>query len=423
MPLNPHRRTADLYQWYATLAEASFWVPVFFLYLASYLPLDSVLLLEAIYFFGVVVIEVPSGWFSDRLGRRPTMLIGGVLMACSHALMFLGPSIASGQSIGSPLFILFAGALVLRSGGMAFRSGTDTALHYDALKACGAEDEFADREARASKRRFYGASMAALIGGAAAVIDLRLPYVLSFFVAIAIIVVVLGMREPNTGSTARSKANLLKQTGACVGQLRRGVLLLLFLYAAMMIILNHIPYEFFQPYIEEVLGASRKNLAMTPLIAGIHVAVTFWIAGQVGARSIRMKNRIGLWGVLLAATVLQAALISLMWFWVSVPVMALLLLRSCPRALMTAPLNATVTGVVPTQLRATYLSLQSLAGRLSFSGVLVLLTMVVPMAAKADWPAIHIQLGVSAIGAAVCVVLVLLILAVRGRRDDTISTH
>ena len=206
-------------------------------------------------------------------------------------------------------------------------------------------------------------------------------------------------------------------------QLRRGVLLLLFLYAAMMIILNHIPYEFFQPYIEEVLGASRKNLAMTPLVAGIHVAVTFWIAGQVGARSIRMKNRIGLWAVLLAATVLQAALISLMWFWVSVPVMALLLLRSCPRALMTAPLNATVTGAVPTQLRATYLSMQSLAGRLSFSGVLVLLTMAVPMAAKADWPAIHIQLGVSAIGAAVCVVLVLLILAVRGRRDDTISTH
>ncbi len=120
---NQNRRTADLYQWYAAFSNASFWVPVFFLYLAAYLPLDAVLILEALYFFGVVIIEVPSGWFSDRLGRRPTMLIGGVCMTLSHALMFCGPWLASGDAISSPLFVLFAVALLLRAGGMAFPAG------------------------------------------------------------------------------------------------------------------------------------------------------------------------------------------------------------------------------------------------------------------------------------------------------------
>lgn len=400
------RRTADLYQWYATLAEASFWVPVFFLYLAAYLPLDAVLLLEAFYFFGVVIIEVPSGWLSDRLGRRPTMLIGGVLMAISHALMFVGPWLASGGSIDSALFYVFAGALLLRAGGMAFRSGTDTALHYDALLACGAEAEFAAREAKASRRRFYGAAVAALVGGLAALIDLRAPYLLSCGVAVGIIVVVLRMREPSVRATDRSQVNLVRQLGACVGQWRHRILLLLFLYAAMMIVLNHIPYEYFQPYIETVLGVDGKALAATPAIAGIHVAVTFAIAGWVGARSIRVRDRLGLWGVLLVAMLLQTVLIGLMWLWVSIPVMILLLLRSCPRALMTAPLNAAVTGVVPTHLRATYLSLQSLAGRLSFSGVLILLTLMVPMASKAEWSSIQIQIGASALAAMGCCVVI-----------------
>ena len=400
------RRTANLYQWYATFAEASFWVPVFFLYLAAYFPLDAVLLLEAFYFFGVVIIEVPSGWLSDRLGRRPTMLIGGVLMAVSHALMFSGPWLASGGSVGSGLFYLFAGALLLRAGGMAFRSGTDTALHYDALLACGAESEFADREARAARRRFYGAAIAALVGGLVALIDLRAPYLLSFGAAIGIIIVVWRMQEPSTHAEDRSQANLLRQLGACFSQWRQGLLLLLFVYAAMMIVLNHIPYEYFQPYIETVLGADGKAVAATPAIAGVHVEVTFWIAGWVGARSIRFRDRIGLWGVLLAAMLLQTALIGLMWMWVSIPVMILLLLRSCPRALMTPPLNAAITGAVPTRVRATYLSMQSLAGRLSFSGTLVLLTLAVPLASKAEWPSIQIQIGLAALAAIGCCILI-----------------
>jgi len=82
---------------------------------------------------------------------------------------------------------------------------------------------------------------------------------------------------------------------------------------------------------------------------------------------------------------------------------------------MTPPLNAAVTGAVPTRVRATYLSLQSLAGRLSFSGALVLLTLAVPMSAKADWSTIHVQIGISAVAAIVCTIAIGMIWMIVGR--------
>jgi len=421
MSVDLNRRTADLYQWYASLAEASFWVPVFFLYFAAYMPLDAVLSLEALYFLSVVTIEVPSGWLSDRLGRKPTMLVGAVLMAVSHLMLFIGPWVMVGDALGSPLFIFFAVGQSLRAAGVAFRSGTDTALHHDALAACGLVSEFAPREAQASKRRFLGAAGAALIGGGLAAIDLRIPYACSFIVAVGMIIVIAQMREPSAGDEARTRANILTQAGACLAQWKSPALLLLFVFAAMMLVLNHVPYEYFQPYIEATLGKDGIAAASTPLVTGLHVAVTFWLASLVGARSIGVRNRVGLWGVLLIAMALQVLTIGLMSLWLSPLIAVFLLLRSCPRALMTPPLNAAVTGAVPTKLRATYLSLQSFAGRLSFSGTLFLLTLAVPAAAATGWSTISTQLRIAAVGSLVLFAFIAVVTMARGRRDDTMG--
>ena len=61
----------------------------------------------------------------------------------------------------------------------------------------------------------------------------------------------------------------------------------LFLYVALMLVLNHIPYEYFQPYIESVLAEQWQAVTATPLITGLHVAVTFWLASLASGRSIR----------------------------------------------------------------------------------------------------------------------------------------
>ena len=421
--MHTHLRTADLYQRYALFAEASFWVPVFFIYFAALLPLEDVLKLEALYFLCVVIVEVPSGWIGDRLGRRPTLLVGAGLMAISQLLMLLGPTLAgvamdSGPEGGrTALFWMFAAGQGLRAAGLAFRSGTDTAMHHDALEAAGAVDQFADREARAGRRRFLGGAAAAAVGGLVATVDLRLPYLLSVVVAVAMFATFWAMREPDAPDS-RTKSRLLGQMFTCCGQLRKPTLGLLFAYVALMLVLNHIPYEYFQPYIESVLAEQWQAVTATPLITGLHVAVTFWLASLASGRSIRLRNRIGLWGVLACATALQAVTIGLMAFVLNPIIVGLLLLRSCPRGLMMPPINAAVTGAVPVQVRATYLSLQSLAGRLAFSLTLFALARTVPAEATGDFAGISTQLYWSTWIAGAGLAAVVFVALIRGRRDD-----
>ena len=66
--------------------ESYFWMPVFFLYFGAHLPVAKVLLLEAVYYIAVVVLEVPSGWASDRFGRKPTLVLSSLALLVSYLL-------------------------------------------------------------------------------------------------------------------------------------------------------------------------------------------------------------------------------------------------------------------------------------------------------------------------------------------------
>jgi hypothetical protein len=62
--------------------------------------------------------------------------------------------------------------------------------------------------------------------------------------------------------------------------------------------------------------------------------------------------------------------------------------------------------------------MQSLAGRLLFSVTLFLLAMAVPVGATGDWAGIREQLVISTWIGGAGLALVLLVLIIRGRRDD-----
>lgn len=76
------------------------------------------------------------------------------------------------------------------------------------------------------------------------------------------------------------------------------------------------------------------------MIAGVHMALVMFIASFVAGWSVRLRDRLGLGGALLTATALQTIIIAVMGFVLHPLVLVLVLLRSVPRALMTAPVNA-----------------------------------------------------------------------------------
>ena len=374
------RRNVQLYPAYVAARDAMFWMPVFFLFFSDYLPLESVLRIEAIYYTAIVITEIPSGYFSDRVGRRWSLLISSAMLLGAHGLFFVAPVIVDSARA---VFALFAVAQVMLAAGFAFNSGTDASFHFDSLAALGSEGDYANREAVASRNSFLASATAAFIGGLAASVDLRYAYALSFGAAAVSFVLVLKFIEPTgqpgepADAESSSPGGLLRQILHCLGYLRQPVLAWLFAFGVTMVMLNHVPYEFYQPYIRLVFEERALRPSAAPMTAGTHMALTMLAGSWFAARSVKLRDRVGLTAALLLAAAVQLLLIGSMAFVLSGVVVALVLLRTAPRALMTAPLNAAVTPRIEKQHRATYLSIQNLTGRLAFSLLLLGLASVV----------------------------------------------
>lgn len=97
-------------------------------------------LAESVYHIVSLFCEVPSGMAADLLGRRKTLLSGGVLTVTCNLLMAFAPN----------LFTVCL-AMGLNALAMTMFSGTFTALVYDSLKTEGREDEYIQVSANSSQ--------------------------------------------------------------------------------------------------------------------------------------------------------------------------------------------------------------------------------------------------------------------------------
>lgn len=358
------QQNVRLYPHYQIGRNLLLWLPVFFLYLSERVGVRETLLLEAIYYLSVVVLEVPSGYFSDRIGRRLTLLIAGAAQAAACCVFALGSSFAP-----------FAAAQVLLAVGMAFNSGTDSSLLYDSLAALGRGEEMGAQVARAQKRAFQVLAASTLAGGLLAGFDLRIAYALSALGGVLSFGVAWRFREPPRGEALAPR----RQLGAAVAQLGDPVLRWLFLFAVVMTVFNHVPYEFFQKYLEFLFARhDLAGYAVTPAIAGATMAIGLLISAWASGKAMGLAERLGVPGALLSTLVLQSVIIVAMGAVLHPAVILLLLVRSVPRALTSPVTHATIHPRLPSGLRATYMSLQSLVGRLAFSGSLALAAWALP---------------------------------------------
>lgn len=406
-----------LYPWYAAVFNAYFWMPVFFLYFGEHLSLENVLKLEAIYYASVVVMELPSGYFSDTVGRRATLLLASVFLIIGYVLFFVGST-----------FPVFAAAQIFLAAGLAFNSGTDTSFHFDSLAALGREADFGAREAIAARNSFLAGAVAAVLGGAVAALELRFAYAFSAAGAVALLLMVWRFTEPGGADQEPMTSRAFgRQLVSCVRYLRVGSLRWLFVFAVCMTVLNHIPYEFYQPYLQLLAGEANLGGQAAPLTSGLHMGLTMLAASWFAARSVRLRDRIGIGPALLTSMGLQLVIITAMGIALHPIVAVLVLLRSAPRALMAAPLNAAIAPRIHRSHRATYFSIQSLAGRLSFSSVLVLLSMLAGAGSIDRWLPISRMLTWTAIlGGAAIILLVVTLGALRpagaaGRPADEVA--
>lgn len=399
-------RNITLYPVYSAAASAMAWLPVFFLYFSERLTLPEVLLLEAIYYIAVVITEVPSGYLSDLVGRRRTLLLSCIALLAAYLCFLLSHEFAG-----------FAAGQLLLAMSIAFKSGTDTAFHYESLQALGRTDEYGEREAIAGKYGFAATAVAALAGGFLGSYHLAWPYVLSLMSALVSLYIIFRFTEVSNDPTTSSPDNFLSQLAGCFSRLRHPLLLWLFIYSMYMTTFVHIPYEFYQPYLR--LLEDRNTLAgiSAPAIAGILFALTAIVGSFASAYSIRWQRQLGLTSLLTLAATIELAIITAMAVMLHPLIALTVILRSGPMAVVTAPINAAIAPLIENRQRATFLSLQSLAGRLLFAIVLAGFSLMVADRQGADWSSLSLLLRISV----ACGLAGILLLWLFSRRLDRVE--
>lgn len=358
--LSSTQRNIALYPWFRFFQSLIFWQAVWFLYFQSRLSAAEAILLYAIYDVATTVLEVPSGYMSDRIGRRFTLVTAGIAGLCGVILLAMGDSFAA-----------FAAAQVLIGAGTAFASGTDSALLYESLVAEDRADETERQELRAWRFSFSALAISAVSGGALSLLSPVLPFIASGVALAVMLLISIRLSEPPSTDLALPQGGEFARLRRLGTAFTDPVLRWLFVLSVLMYGYSHIPFVFGQPFIQEALaGAGLAPEA--PLVSGI-VSTTMMVL-SVGTSLLApgLRTRIGLAGILCLAFGMQIMLIAAMAISSSLPVIALLFLRMVPDSLSRPFIQARIQPMLRNESRATFLSLQSFVGRLLFATSLVL---------------------------------------------------
>jgi MFS family permease len=311
-------------------------------------------------FSGVIVlVEVPTGVFADRIGRRRSMLAGALAMVVSCLV-----------AVNAHGFAAFATAEALAAASIALCSGADSAYLYDFLRAHGRAHEYAEREATASAAHLLGSALAFAGGGLLARIDLTLPYYATAGVAALTAIVVCFLADDRALAVHVERRSLrtwgAQVTAALADVARSPRLLWLVGYSAVVFVLLRATMYLYQPYLDDRgLGTVGKGL----MFAGTYV-----VASLAAYRTHVLRRKLGeealLWCLLGA---LAVSFIGLAGAGNGPWMLSLLLVQAIANGIY-SPLTKPLLNreIVDSERRAAILSVESMARRVAMGAFALL---------------------------------------------------
>lgn len=374
-------RNIRLYPWFRFFQNLLFWQAIWFLYFQKELSAAEAILLYIAYDISTTVLEVPSGYMSDRLGRRITLIVSSLSGLAGTALLALGDSFAA-----------FATGQVLLGAGMAFASGTDTALLYESLNADGRRDEIERQEVRAWRFAFAGLAVSAASGGAMALYADRLPFFAGAVAFTGAAAVALCFGEPRRTAPPDPNVSGISRFAALRAALSNPTLAWLFCLSVLMYGFSHLPFIFGQPFIQEALTSTGLS-AEAPLVSGAVTTCMMILSLAASLIAPGLRRWAGLSGLLLLAFAMQIALSGVLALTDSAVAIAFLFLRMVPDSLSRPFILARIQPLLGDESRATYLSLQSLCARLVFAATLYLASLPASAVGQMAHSEIRVILG------------------------------
>ncbi len=175
-----------LLAWFNFLLDLRFYTPIAILYFVSItgsfalgMGIFSIVMLSS------AIFEIPTGIFSDRIGRKKTILLGSFSTVLS-VIMY---------ALGFNYLFLVAGAM-FEGLARSFYSGNNDALLHDTLLETGNQESFAEKKGKTDSTAQMAIAIVSVIGSFLAVISFSFVYWLSLIPALLGVFVASKIVEP-----------------------------------------------------------------------------------------------------------------------------------------------------------------------------------------------------------------------------------
>jgi MFS family permease len=345
--------------------------PVLILYYsANGLNSTQIFTIQAIFHLVVLLLEVPSGYLADVIGRKKTLVFGALFYPLGVAVYTLGHSF--------PAFVLAEAAWAVS---ISMRSGCDSALLFDSLRAVRREGEYRRFEGRCQLFARSGTAVSSIVGGLLAAVFLRLPFLVNFATALSMPPLAMSLAEPER-ETRRSQNPLRDILRICRHCLKEPHIRPVILFSGLVMSGNLTGlWAYFLLY---------KDLGIGIGWFGVLFAV-FQLAGALGgSRAHAFSERFGARAPLLLVLFIPLIFVTLglwprVWLLPLVPFNALFWNLAYP--VLLERLNL----AVGSDVRATVLSLAGMAGSVMF---IIVSPLFGRMVDGVSLPAAFVALGV-----------------------------
>jgi MFS family permease len=331
---------------YRFLMQFQLWWPIWVIYLQKErdLSLTQITLLDTPFFLLIVFAEVPTGAIADRYGRRVSLMLGSFMFALAVFIFGIAESY--------PVILLSYTAWGLA---LTLQSGADTALLYDSLKAMGREDEFQKINGRLWALTSLAVLLAILVGAPiAAATSLATPILLSAGIALAAVPIAFWMREPSYREHDEPEPYFHMVRAGVRDAWNKKPLRYIIAFSGMLQAAVFAPLIFLQPFLDSYdVGTGNLGLWQAPVRGAGMVAAFFAhrVLSRMGERAAFFAMPVAL-----GIAYLSLAGIANMWVYAAfVPV-------GFVAGLSNPALADYVNRRIPSDRRATMLSIQNLAG-------------------------------------------------------------
>ena len=314
------------------------------------LTITDLFVIQAIYSITIALIEIPSGYLADILGRKSS-LIAGTFFGLLGIIIY-------SQSFGFEGFLL---AVLCLGIGQSFISGSDTALMYDTLLELDRIQDFIKFEGRTVSIGNFAEAIAFVVGGFLAQISLRTPFYYQIGIALLGFVIALLLIEPTVHRLEDGKSEPWKNMKNIMrfALLENVKLRAYILYSALFGAATLIMAWFAQPYF---MLLELEVLYFGLIGAGLNLAVALpsYYAHVIEER-INTNTLLVLFLLLVGGGFIAVGFTNSLWG------LLFLLVFYLTRGVLTPVLRDYMNRLTPSNMRATVMSIRSFIIRCLFA--------------------------------------------------------